>query len=218
MDSAGTAPFAGVILDLDGLLLDTERWAVARGPDLFGAHGLGFSTAFFHSLIGLTDVEGARRMSEAAGRPVSPDFVDRVWKDAMMQAGHPIPLRPGVDAFLDALDAKGLPRAIATNSLTERAEWKLGSVGLLGRVGPVVGRDQVRQGKPAPDLYVEAARRLGLEPRQCAALDDSDPGVRAAVAAGIRTVVQVPDMAPSVEFLAHHQAVSLEAARHALGF
>ena len=204
--------FSGVILDLDGLLLDTERWTIDAGPEVFGALGFDFSRDFFESLVGVSDVDGAAIMSRQAGRPVEVAFVEKAWTDAM-HAMTDMPLRPGVAGFLDALDAHNLPHAIATNSVTERARWKLKTAGLLDRVGPVVGRDQVAHGKPAPDLYVEAARQLGLRPEDCAALDDSDVGVRAAVAAKIGTVVQIPDMSPAVERLAHHQVASLDAAR-----
>ncbi len=213
--SSGLA-FSGVILDLDGLLLDTERWTVERGPELFAAYGFDFSTDFFHSLVGISDIEGAQIMSAQSGRAVDTAFVEKVWRDAMDGLTE-LPLRPGVLGFLDALDAHKLPRAVATNSVTDRAQWKLKVGGLLSRVDVVVGRDQVAHAKPAPDVYLEAARRLGISPGDCAALDDSDVGVRAAVDAGVKIVVQIPDMMPSTERAAHHQAESLTAAIEILG-
>ncbi len=200
------ASYSGVIFDLDGLLLDTERWALAVGPGIFKARGFDFSEAFFHTLVGTSEVDAARMMSAEAGRPIAPELIHDTWNQAMLAMTDPIPLRPGVMDFLEAVEAKGLPRAIATNSQTARAEWKLRQAGLLDRFDAVVGMDQVAAPKPAPDVYIEAARRLGLRPEQCAALDDSDLGVRAAVSAGISTVIQIPDMSPSLELLAHHQA------------
>lgn len=128
-----------------------------------------------------------------------------------------IPLRPGVHDFLDALDQHSLPKAIATKSVTARAEWKLQHAVLLQRIDAVVGVDKVARGKPAPDVYVAGAKAIGLEPRRCIALDDSDLGVRAALAANISTVIQIPDLVLSKDLSADHQVESLSHARTLLG-
>lgn len=210
--------FAGVILDMDGLLLDTERLQLEIAPAVLRRLGHELEPAFFNRLVGVPQAENARLIGLELGMEIDAAVLDAAWNEAFharMQQG--IPLRPGAADFLDALDRRRLPRAIATNGITARAEWKLEQTGLLGRIDAVVGLDQVARGKPAPDVYVEAARRLALHPSQCVALDDSDLGVRAALAAGIKTVIQVPDMLPSRDLLAHHQAQSLDAARAILG-
>lgn len=210
--------FSGVILDMDGLLLDTERLQLEIGPVVLGSLGYKLESTFFQRLIGIPQAENARLISLELGTEIDAAALDAAWNEAFharMQEG--IPLRPGAHEFLDALDRRKLPRAIATNGITERAKWKLDRTGLLDRIDVVVGIDQVEHGKPAPDVYLEAARRLKLHPSQSAALDDSDLGVRAALAAGIMTVIQVPDMIPSQEFRAHHQAASLDVAREILG-
>lgn len=217
MASGNSFQISGVLLDMDGLLLDSESWTITAGPAIFARHGLHLSEAFFQSLVGISDHDSARLMSLETGKAVTPEFVDQTWHQALMEMREPVGLRPGVHAFLDALESHGLPFAIATNATTARAEWKLKSAGLAGRVPHVVGRDQVANGKPAPDVYVAAARRLGVPPGACAALEDSDPGVRAALSAGCAIVIQVPDTVPSAENLAHHQAPSLDAAREILG-
>lgn len=210
-------PFFGVVLDLDGLLLDTERLQMDVGPAVLSAMGHELSGGFFRSLVGV-DRETSTRMIEAElGAQIDSSALDAAWNAAMddrMREG--IPLRPGVHDFLEALDRHALPRAIATNSVTERAVWKLTHAGLLDHVDAVVGVDQVARGKPAPDVYVEAAGRLGLKPDQCVALDDSDLGVRAALAAGFMQVIQVPDLLESLERAAHHQVRSLSDARRLL--
>ena len=213
-----TINFSGVLLDLDGLLLDTERLQVEIGPAVLRSLGHELEPSFFHRLVGIPQAENARLISLELGTAIDAVALDAAWNEAFyarMQEG--IPMRPGVGDFLDALDRLRLPRAIATNGVTARAEWKLEQTGLLGRIDAIVGLDQVERGKPAPDVYIEAARRLGLSPSQCAALDDSDLGVRAALEAGVKTVIQVPDMLPSRELRAHHQAESLDAARTILG-
>ena len=174
--------------------------------------------AFFNRLVGVPQAENARLIGLELGTEIDSVALDEVWNKALharMEKG--IPLRPGVHAFLEALDRRALPRAIATNGNTARASWKLRQTGLHGWIDVIVGIDQVARGKPAPDVYAEAARRLKLNPSQCVALDDSDLGIRAALAAGMKTVIQIPDMVPSQELRAHHQAESLDAARAILG-
>lgn len=213
-----TIGFSGVILDLDGLLLDTERLQIEIGPGVLRGLGYELEPSFFKRLVGVPQAENARLISLEIKTDIDAAVLDAAWNRAfyarMLQG---IPLKPGVHDFLDALDRHRLPRAIATNGITDRAAWKLEQTGLLGRIDFVVGLDQVERGKPAPDVYIEAARRLTLDPSECVALDDSDLGVRAALAAGTKTVIQIPDMIPSGDLLAHHQARSLDMAREILG-
>lgn len=213
-----TTNFSAVILDLDGLLLDTERLQLETGPGVLRSLGHELDPSFFHRLIGVPQAQNAGLISQELGVEIDAAALDAAWNDALyarMQEG--IPLRPGVLDFLDALDRHALPRAIATNGITARAKWKLEQTGLLSRIDLIVGLDQVSCGKPAPDVYVEAARCLNVDPSKCAALDDSDLGIRAALAAGIKIVIQVPDMMPSQDLQAHHQALSLDMARKILG-
>ncbi len=213
-----TSGFSGVLLDLDGLLLDTERLQVEIGPAVLRSLGHEVAPCFFRRLVGIPQAENARLINQELGIDVDAAALDAAWNDALharMQQG--IPLMPGVAGFLDALDKHRLPRAVATNGITARAEWKLGQTSLRDRIDAVVGIDLVEHGKPAPDVYLEAARRLALDPADCVALDDSDLGVRAALAAGAKTVIQIPDLLPSRELRAHHQAASLDVARAILG-
>ncbi len=210
--------FSCVLLDLDGLLLDTERLQFEVGPAALRSLGYDLEPDFVRSLVGIHRTESARLINLELGATIDGAELDRVWNSAMDdRMRHSIPLRPGVHDFLDALDQHKLPRAIATNSVTARAEWKLEHAGLLERIDAVVGVDKVAHGKPAPDVYVAAAKSLGSEPSQCVALDDSDLGVRAALAAGIGKVIQIPDLAMSKDFRAHHQVESLSHARILLG-
>ena len=110
---------------------------------------------------------------------------------------------------------QGLPCAVATSSRRASALRKLDLTGLAPHFATVVTFDCIASPKPAPDPYLEAARRLGIAPGRCIAFEDSDPGAAAAHAAGM-TVVQVPDMAETTGPHAHHLAASLiEGARMA---
>ena len=103
-----------------------------------------------------------------------------------------IPLKPGLAAFLAAVDALGLKKAVATSTARKRALYKLNLAGVPGTIETLAGGDEVARGKPAPDLFLLAAERLGVPPAECLAFDDSDPGVLAARAAGMRVVI-IPD-------------------------
>jgi HAD superfamily hydrolase (TIGR01509 family) len=108
-----------------------------------------------------------------------------------------VALMPGVHAVLDRLDALGMPRAVATSSRSANAMRKLQVSGLDTRIPIVVSSDLVAMGKPAPDIYLAAARRLNVAPGLCLAVEDADDGVNAAYRAGMQ-VVMVPDLkAPS---------------------
>jgi HAD superfamily hydrolase (TIGR01509 family) len=202
--------YQGVIFDLDGLLLDTERLAVASGIEALADLGHpGVEERLMRSLIGLDLPAAIARLRGELGATLDAEVLRRRWDDAMdrmLLTG--VPTRPGAAALIDWLAGRGVPFAVATNSRTARACHKLDHSELAGRVGTVVGFDLVVAGKPAPDVYLEAARRLGIRPDLALAFEDSDTGAAAALAAGM-TVVQVPDLVESRTRRAHYTARSL---------
>ena len=106
---------------------------------------------------------------------------------------------PGLMALHNALGARGVPWAVAASSLRIYAEAVLQQMGLTPTHGAVATGDDVQHGKPAPDIYLLAARRVGIDPERCLALEDSVPGARAAQAAGMRVVV-IPNGVPPERF------------------
>ena len=104
-----------------------------------------------------------------------------------------VPLKPGVVELLDFLAGRGLPLAVATSAGRSTAEHHLGRAGLLDRFDAVATRDDVERPKPHPDVYLEAARRLGVAPERCIAFEDSNIGLSAAHAAGAMAFM-VPDI------------------------
>lgn len=191
------ANIRAVLLDMDGLLLDSERVALEIGREASLALGAPWSQEVALGMIGLNSRDGYRLLTDTFGAtfPVEAhqaEFGRRY--EAAIAAGR-IPLKAGVEALFDALEARDLPRVVATSTRRTRAVAKLAGVGLLSRLSGLVGGDEVRHGKPAPDIYVAAAALVGATPDQCLVLEDSNTGVRGALAAGAR-VIMVPDLAP----------------------
>ncbi len=199
--------FAAAIFDLDGTLIDTERLVMEAGIEAFAALGHDLEPAFMLSLVGVAEDEGRRRIARRFGATLDLGALDDGWAAATRRRyGAGIPVKPGAAELLAATGF--LPRGVATNSATASAERKLAVTGLVGHFGAIVGFDAVPLPKPAPDVFVEAARRLGARPQDCIAFEDSDTGVAAALAAGM-TVVQVPDLQATGRAGAHHVATSL---------
>lgn len=110
-----------------------------------------------------------------------------------------LPAMPGLQTLHEALAARDVPWAVATSSPRHYATGVLEQLGLLGMCRAIAAGDEVVHGKPAPDIYLLAAERLGIAPQACLALEDSEPGARAAQAAGM-TVVAIPNGVPQEAF------------------
>ncbi|WP_425995928.1 HAD family hydrolase [Caulobacter sp. DWR1-3-2b1] len=183
-----------VVFDMDGLLLDTEivyRAAMIEAGSMFG---ISFTGEVYASIVGKTNPQSATLLRDLYGEdfPVQAYF-ERVWSDVEDLLEAETKLKAGVIEILDYLDDLGLPRAIATSNGMVSVKKYLGRFDLLSRFNAVVANADVVRHKPHPDPYLEAARRLGVDPAHCLALEDSHPGVRAAHAAGMMTVM-VPDI------------------------
>jgi beta-phosphoglucomutase-like phosphatase (HAD superfamily) len=192
-------PVAGVVFDMDGVLIDTE--AVWREVQLAEARaqGLHLPLEVVDSMIGLPWQVNRRQLQDHFGPRFDVEaFVQAIVQrhDAMCQDG--VRVKAGVVELLDLLDALALPRAIATSSDRHVVADRLGPAGLLTRFHAVVGNEDCARGKPHPEPYLNAARAMGVDPVLCLALEDSYNGVRSAHAAGMMTVM-VPDLLPPTE-------------------
>ena len=189
------SPPIAVLFDMDGLLLDTER--IARESARVTALTLGHSIpdALAMRMIGLGSDELGRMFVMELGAHFPFAEYQRLWNAKYRELlALGIPIRPGVTEALTALRALGVSCAVATSTHTPHARHKLEQAGILSHFDVVVGRDTVVRGKPAPDIYLHAADRLGVDVTQCWAFEDSLPGLTAAVASGARTH-WVPDLA-----------------------
>lgn len=191
---------AAVIFDMDGLLLDSEQIAYDIGKQVSIDLGIPWTHEVAMQLIGRNSREHESLLKGAFGDdyPLEVHQAEFGRRYEAVIATGTIPLKPGVYALFDTLEALGIPRGVATSTRRSRALPKLDAVGLLARVDQVVAGDEVSHGKPAPDIYLEAAARLGADPVSCLALEDSNAGVRAAHAARMQ-VVMVPDLLEPAE-------------------
>lgn len=194
---------AAILFDMDGTMLDSESAVTECWLQSAQEHGYHFDEAVQHAMIGLADPY-CRAMLQQHFGPELPIASLFARTDALysVRVNAGLPTKPGLHALLDWLDAAGLPKAVGTSSTRARTMAALGATGLLPRFQAVVCADDVAHAKPAPDIYLQAAAQLGVAPQACLVLEDSDPGVRAAHAAGMQ-VIQVPDIKqPDAELLA----------------
>jgi HAD superfamily hydrolase (TIGR01509 family) len=210
------ASFDAAVFDLDGTLIDTESLCNAAGVEACAELGLPVSLAFFESLAGIDDRTRARLIGEHLGTTVELDAFLETWdRRCTERFRQGIPIKAGALDLLGRLRERGLPLACATSSRRGPADEKLAATGLGAFFDTVVTFDDVAAAKPAPDPYILAAERLGVEPSRAVAFEDSETGARSAHAAGLR-VVQVPDLHPTDGAHAHHVAPTLlEGARAA---
>jgi HAD superfamily hydrolase (TIGR01509 family) len=189
--------FKAVIFDMDGLLVDSEPlWAICE-QDMLDRRGKVWASSIQKSFIGMRMADFLRGM--AAGYGLS-DPVEVMRDEIETQMCELIPERatprPGALELIDYLAANGIPCAIASSSSQVIIDKVVESHGWGHIFKTRVTGDIVPNGKPAPDVYLEAARQLGVAPADCLALEDSPNGTRSAVAAGMLTFA-VPDLSHS---------------------
>jgi HAD superfamily hydrolase (TIGR01509 family) len=189
---------------MDGLLLDTERphgdlWLQAARK-----RGWTLSAEVVLRTVGVDEASTRRIMAEEYG----PDFpceeitadLRRLYRETVDREG--IAWRPGLPVMLDKLEGLAIPFGLATSSTRKSALWKLERAGLPPeRFAVIVCGDEVERGKPAPDIFLRAARLLGAAPGDCLGLEDSPAGLRALAAAGIPAIFIKDLLEPPAEIL-----------------
>ncbi len=187
--------YSAAIFDLDGLVLDTETVSHLTWQRALADFDFTLDEDLYRKVIGCP----VRNIEEAFIAAFGKDFPAQKVTGRRAQyfqqhiAEHGITLKPGLTELLAFLDEIKLPKAIATSSGTELATLKLTVSGLIDKFDAVVCGDQIKNGKPAPDIFLAAAEKLNAPPQQCLVLEDSDNGLLAAHAAGMTTII-IPDL------------------------
>ena len=193
------APFAagGFLIDMDGLLLDTERLAERCWAHAEQETGFDMPDGFYFSLIGQSLPLIRDRLVEVMDPACDVDcFIkaaNRIYHHALMEES--VPVKAGAMELLAWLEENSVPRCLATSTFSELCRHKLESAGLARLIPLKVCGNEVRRSKPAPDIYLEAARRLGQSPKDLLVIEDSENGLLAGLGAGCR-VIHVPDIGP----------------------
>lgn len=205
----------GVIFDMDGLMLDTEPiyWASTQQAAL--ELGYSFDHEMRAAFIGRSIPAWRDTLMQTFGTNY-PQFRSRrrqLWEQHIREIG--VPQKAGLSELLHQLEEAGIPKAVATSTSRPDAMLCLGR--LTDRFNAIVTGDEVERSKPAPDIFVLAAQRLGLPPQHCLALEDSEAGALAALAAGM-SVILVPDLKPPPGALSaqHKVCASLHEVRELL--
>ena len=191
-----------VVFDLDGVLLDSEQiWDEVREQLARERDGRWHDGAQ-RAMMGMSSTEWSQYMHDEIGLPEPPEEISaEVVRRLEARYRQPLPLLDGAVEAVDRLAARW-PLGIASSSNREVIDLVLDLSGLAPLFKVTVSSEEVARGKPAPDVYLEAARRLGVAPERSAAIEDSENGIRAAKAAGMRVVaIPNPHFPPDPEAL-----------------
>jgi HAD superfamily hydrolase (TIGR01509 family) len=199
----GAVGIRAVIFDLDGVILDSEeRWSQAK-QDLVEETGGQWKPEATHVMLGMSSPEWSRYLRDELGVPLSPEEINAAVVARMIESyRRDLPLIDGAVEAVRRLAGRW-PLGLATSANREVIELVLEAAGLAGAFVATVSSEEVGRGKPAPDVYLEAAARMNVAPHEAAAIEDSTNGLLAAHAAGM-AVVAIPNRAfpPSDEALA----------------
>lgn len=177
-----------VLFDCDGVVVDSEGPTFALFLQDLARHGLPLTQQEFEAdfLGGTVELVAGRARTAGARLPTGwvADFYGRMY--AMLAAG--VPLVEGVTGVLDRLDRAGIPYAMGSNGAPEKMEITLGQHGIAGRFRAILSGQEMGAPKPAPEVYLAAARACGARPEACVVIEDSATGAQAGLAAGMRVL------------------------------
>lgn len=187
--------YKAVIFDMDGLLINSEKLCFSAFNDSCQDFGFIVDRSIYHSTIGTNDAQTKDILSKYISGGVSYDIFKSHWDskyETKILDGELL-LKDGVMKLLNVLDELSIPAAVATSTSYSKAIIKLEKVKILKSFSVVIGGDQVKRSKPQPDIYISTSKSLRIAPEKCLVLEDSDNGVRSALAAGMK-VIQIPDI------------------------
>lgn len=196
MTSVTGRPIELVIFDCDGVLVDSERLAVRIDVQVLAELGWELSEReVIERFVGRSDAFVAAEIEAHLGRPLAPGWLERF--EPLYRQVFAAELKP-VDGIVEALEQIALPTCVASSGSHRKMRYTLGLTGLWDRfAGRVFSATEVARGKPAPDLFLYAAERMGVDPAACAVVEDSRYGVEAARAAGMRAFAFAGGVTPA---------------------
>ncbi len=184
-----------VIFDKDGTLIDTEPLHLRMWVELLKERGYPATDEILKECIGLNypsmDVLLKKYFGE--GFDINEHYPDVNERTREYELKHGIPIKKGFFELSDYLISKGIKSVIATSSMHAEAEFCLKHTSISERFDGIVGGDEIENGKPSPDIFIKAASLMNSDPSECVIFEDSENGVKAALAAGIRCFY-IPDM------------------------
>jgi HAD superfamily hydrolase (TIGR01509 family) len=191
-----------IIFDCDGVLVDSERLMNREFSAMLNDLGLPYTAEqTTRTFMGRSMKSCMEIVQAELGRPVPDDFLTVLDERAYAAFAQQLTPVDGIESVLDALDAQGIPYAVASSGSHEKMQTTLGLTGLLPRLrGRITSATEVAHGKPAPDVFLLAAERLGVAPDRCVVIEDSLLGIQAALAAEMR-VIGFAAMVPAAEMV-----------------
>jgi HAD superfamily hydrolase (TIGR01509 family) len=202
----GSGAIEAVVFDLDGVLLDSESAWVEVKKEFTEESGGQWKESAKWDMLGMSSTEWSRYMHDELGVPVPPERISSEVADRLVeQYRRRLPLLPGAIEAVRSL-AGEWPLGLATSSNRNVIDLVLEKSGLRDAFTATVSSEEVARGKPAPDVYLEAASQLSVDPGRCAAIEDSTNGIRSARAAGMAVIA-----VPNKDFPPEPDAVALAA-------
>jgi HAD superfamily hydrolase (TIGR01509 family) len=182
---------------MDGLLLDTEKISLSTFLEACRHHGYQPDVQVYYKIIGTTSQKTHEVLMEGYGPDFPLEAIFGHWRQnyRVQAIEQPVPVKEGVLNLLSYLEDEAIRKIVVTSTQRANAERMLANAQILSRFEFVMGGDQISKGKPDPEIYLTACRKLGAVPAHCLALEDSENGVLSAFRAGL-IVVQVPDLLP----------------------
>jgi len=175
-----------VIFDCDGVLVDSEPLAAEAYVRAYAKHGLAIEAAVVAEGVGMKQADIIRKIGDITGHYLPEHGQPDLWIETKALFSEKLTPTPGLPAFLDAL---ATARCVASSSSMERIHHSLDVTGLARHFGEAIFSSQmVKHGKPAPDLFLLAADRMGFTPKNCVVIEDSRFGVQGAIAAGMTAI------------------------------
>ena len=199
-------PISLVIFDCDGVLVDTERIAVRIDVRVLAELGWPMTEAeVVERFMGRSDAEMTAQIEARLGRSLGASWEEpfrRLYREAFAAELTPVP------GIIEALDAITMPTCVASSGTHDKMRFTLGLTGLYDRfAGRIFSVSEVARGKPAPDLFLHAAARMGVTPAACAVVEDSPYGLQAARAAGMRAFGYAGGLVPRKSLEGPHTVV-----------